>query len=80
MIEVKKSNLIAAYLILTAFVMGQASVWNQFSCPTEGPIRTTFFTVMVGFIWPVAVPFSVMGGEFKEPPNCWDGTRAKRPH
>lgn len=79
MIEVRKQNLIAAYLIATAFVMGQASMWNQYACPGEGPIRTTFFAAMVGVIWPLSVPFNVMGGEFTEPPKCLDGTLAKRP-
>lgn len=79
MVEVKKSHLIAAYLILTAFVMGQTSMWNQYACPDEGPIKTTTFTVMVGILWPIAVPFSVIGGESSNPPKCLGGVPAKRP-
>lgn len=77
MITIKKTTLIAAYLIATAYAMGGASAWNQYACPKETGAQTVLFTLFVGAVWPIAAAIEILG--WKGHGHCNDGSLTLRP-
>lgn len=72
-IEIKKTTLIAAYLVVTAFYMGGMSVGGPYACPGDHGWQRVGMTLFAGAAWPAVLTASVLGYTAHDT-KCLDGT------
>ena len=73
MIQIKKSTALAAYLAVTAYVMGGIATHHRDDCPNDSNAYQIGLVISAAIIWPGAV---VLAGIGYDPghSSCQDGS------
>lgn len=72
-VEFKKSHLVAAYLVATAFFMGGTAAVGSYACPGDHGWRHVGMSLFSGLVWPIVLVASTLGYTAHNT-KCLDGS------